>query len=51
MVIQLALATLLAAAPLADGGTRLWIMTDDDFSASRRTLLVAIDVPANRPAR
>lgn len=34
-----------AAAPLADGGTRLWILTDDNFRPWMRTLLVALDLP------
>ena len=28
------------------GGVRLWIMTDDDFSKRRPTLLMAVDLPA-----
>lgn len=33
------------------GGTRLWLVTDNDFSTRRRTLLVAVDLPrARRPA-
>jgi hypothetical protein len=35
----------LAAESLGDGGTRLWLMTDNDFRAGTRTLLVAIDLP------
>ena len=35
-----------AAEPGARGGTRLWLMTDNDFSSRRRTLLVAVDLPA-----
>ncbi len=38
----------IATAPLPDGGTRLWIMTDDNFRPWMRTLLVAIDLPAER---
>lgn len=34
-----------AAAPLADGGTRLWIATDDNFRPWMRTLLIALDFP------
>jgi hypothetical protein len=34
----------LAAEPIA-GGTRLWLMTDDNFSRPMRTLLVALDLP------
>lgn len=38
-----------AAAPLSDGATRLWILTDNDFRAGRATLLVAVDLaPAKR---
>jgi hypothetical protein len=36
------------AAPLPNGGTRLWMVSDDDFRPSGRTLLVALDLP---PAR
>lgn len=39
----------LTVEPLPDGGTRLWIMTDNDFTAWRRTLLVAIDLPPPSP--
>jgi len=35
----------IAAAPLAGGGTRLWVLTDNDFRAAVATKLVAIDVP------
>lgn len=35
----------LTAEPLPNGGTRLWIMTDNDLKPWRRTLLVAIDLP------
>ena len=39
----------LAAEPIA-GGTRLWLMTDDNFRWPMRTLLVALDLPsAPRP--
>ncbi len=41
----------IAATPLPKGGTRLWIVTDDDFQARRRTLLFAIDLVANGRAR
>jgi hypothetical protein len=34
----------LAAEPIA-GGTRLWLMTDDNFHWPMRTLLVALDLP------
>ena len=36
----------ITAASLPDGGTRLWIMTDDNFRPWMRTLLVALDMPA-----
>lgn len=35
----------LAAAPLANGGTRLWIVTDNDFRSWTPTLLIALDMP------
>lgn len=35
----------LAVEPRAGGSLRLWVMTDNDFRPSRRTLLIAIDVP------
>lgn len=35
----------LAAEPSAAGGTRLWIVTDNDFAGYRRTLLLALDWP------
>ena len=38
----------LTAEPLPTGGTRLWIMTDNDLKPWRRTLLVAIDLPPPR---
>jgi hypothetical protein len=34
-----------AAAPLPNGGTRLWMVSDNDFRPWRRTLLVALDLP------
>jgi hypothetical protein len=34
-----------AAAPLPGGGTRLWIVSDDNFRPWMRTLLVALDLP------
>ena len=37
-----------AAQPLPGGGTRLWLVTDNDFRAGVATLLVAIDLPADR---
>ena len=36
----------LAAAPLPDGGTRLWIATDDNYRPWMRTVLIALDLPA-----
>ena len=36
----------ITAAPLPDGGTRLWIVSDDNFRPWMRTLLVALDLPA-----
>jgi hypothetical protein len=42
----------LAAEPLPGGGTRLWIVTDNDYAGYRRTLLLAINWPSPRgPAR
>lgn len=38
----------LTAEPRPNGGTRLWIMTDNDLKPWRRTLLVAIDLPPRR---
>ncbi len=38
----------LAAEALPAGGTRLWIVTDNDFAGYRRTLLLAVDLPAER---
>ena len=35
----------IAAATLPDGGTRLWIVSDDNFRPWMRTLLVALDLP------
>ncbi|MDQ3079087.1 MAG: esterase-like activity of phytase family protein [Pseudomonadota bacterium] len=34
----------IAAAPLSDGGTRLWIVSDNNFRPWMRTLLVALDL-------
>ena len=34
----------IAAAPLPDGGTRLWLVSDDNFRPWMRTLLVRIDL-------
>jgi hypothetical protein len=38
----------IAAEPLGPGGTRLWLMTDNDFRRGQRTLLVALDLPPER---
>ena len=35
----------IAAEPRTDGGTRLWLMTDNDFRPAKPTLLVALDLP------
>ena len=35
----------IAAEPRTDGGTRLWLMTDNDFRPGKPTLLVALDLP------
>lgn len=35
----------MTAAPLPSGGTRLWVMTDNDLERWRPTLLLAIDLP------
>lgn len=40
----------LAAEPLPAGGTRLWIVTDNDFAGYRRTILLALDLPDRRRA-
>ena len=40
----------ITAAPLPSGGTRLWVMTDNDLERWRPTLLLAIDLP-KAPAR
>ena len=34
----------ITAAPLPNGGTRLWLVSDNDFRTWRRTLLVALDL-------
>ena len=34
----------IAAAPLPNGGTRLWIVSDDNFRPWMRTLLIALDI-------
>lgn len=36
----------LAVEPLAEGGARLWIVTDNDFAGYRRTLLLAVTLKA-----
>jgi len=35
----------MAAEPRTDGGTRLWLVTDNDFRPRAPTLLVALDLP------
>lgn len=35
----------IAAQPRPDGGTRLWLVTDDNFQPPLHTVLVALDVP------
>ena len=40
----------LAAEKLPGGATRLWMMTDDNFHAPLRTLLLAYDLPPGRQA-
>jgi hypothetical protein len=40
----------LAAERLANGATRLWMMTDDNYHPPLRTLLFAYDLPPGRPA-
>jgi hypothetical protein len=35
----------LAAEPMPDGKTRLWLITDDNFQEPFRTLLLAVDLP------
>jgi len=42
----LANAEAIAAVPLGDGATRLWIATDDNFKPWMRTWLLALDLPA-----
>ena len=41
----------LAAEPLVGGGTRLWVMTDNDFKRRVPTLLVALDWRGSEPRR
>jgi hypothetical protein len=36
----------LAAEPIAGGGYRLWMMSDDNFHPRLRTMLLVVDVPA-----
>ncbi len=36
----------LAVEPRPEGAVRLWLMTDDNFMRTQRTLLVALDAPA-----
>jgi hypothetical protein len=36
-----------AALPLADGGARLFLISDDNFSPTQRTLLYVLDLPAS----
>lgn len=36
----------IAAEPLPSGATRLWLMSDNDFSSWRRTILVATEIAA-----
>lgn len=38
----------IAAEPRADGGTRLWLVTDDNFQRPMTTALFALDVPPGR---
>ena len=35
----------IAAEPRDDGGTRLWVVTDNDFRPRKATLLLALDLP------
>jgi hypothetical protein len=35
----------IAVEPRGDGGTRLWLITDDNFQPPMTTMLVALDVP------
>lgn len=39
----------LAVAPRADGGTRLYILSDDNFNPAQRTLLYAFDLEGPKP--
>jgi hypothetical protein len=38
----------ITAETLPSGATRLWLMSDNDFSTWRRTILLAIDLPKER---
>jgi hypothetical protein len=40
----------LAPEPLPGGGTRLWLMSDDNHQRPFRTLLLALDIPATQQA-
>ncbi|GAA4725670.1 esterase-like activity of phytase family protein [Sphingomonas lutea] len=40
----------LTAERLANGTIRFWMMTDDNYHAPMRTLLIAFDLPPQRPA-
>ena len=39
----------IAPEPLANGGTRLWMLTDDNFQRPMRTRLLALDIPPSEP--
>lgn len=41
----------MAAEQMPGGRTRLWLITDDNFQRPMRTLLLAIDLPRQRPDR
>jgi hypothetical protein len=41
----------LAVAPAGDGGTTLWLISDDNDSIAQRTLLLRLRWPANAKAR
>ncbi len=38
----------IAVEPRGDGGTRLWLITDDNFQPPMKTMMVALDVPPGR---
>lgn len=40
----------MAAEPIPGGGTRLWIVTDNDFAGYRRTLLLALELVMPNPS-